>query len=56
MPVIHGPFIDTYDYVAIIKQSANAPFMGRVVQVEESKPKQKIVQRINKRKGSIRGK
>ena len=51
MPVIHGPFTDTYDYGTIIKQGANEPVVGRVVQVDEPKPKQKIKQRINKLRG-----
>ncbi len=56
MPMIHGPFIDTYDYKALITQSANEPLWGRVDRMDEPKPKQKRIQRINKPKGRVRGK
>lgn len=56
MPVIHGPFIDTYDYEALIRQSANTPLEEKAYKMDKPKPKQKIKQRINKPRGSVRGK
>lgn len=56
IPVIHGPFMDVYDYVKWINQSANMPLDEKVCRANEKKTKQKIKQRINKPKGSVRGK
>lgn len=56
IPVIHGPFTDTYDYEALIEQSANTPLEEKVCRKNQSKPKQKIIHRINKPRGSVRGK
>ncbi len=56
IPVVHGPFMDTYDYEALIKQSANIPLEERVYRENQQKPKQKRIQRMNKPRGSVRGK
>jgi hypothetical protein len=56
IPVVHGPFMDTYDYKALIEQSANTPLEEKVYRENQPKPKQKRIQRMNKPRGSVRGK
>lgn len=55
MPVIHGPFMDTYDYEKMITLSANTVSNDKPV-VMNKKPKEKVYQKTKKPRGSIRGK